>query len=97
MQLKHVNKQFGSGFKPSHKDYLRVVGRKYKKMMAWIEGRESKNKKKINVPPMHNTFYYPTCIIQPNDKVRNLNEVFIDITIHNLKRRRLKTMSFILN
>jgi hypothetical protein len=46
MQLKHVNKQFGSGFKPSHKDYLRVVGRKYKKMMAWIEGRESKNKKK---------------------------------------------------
>jgi hypothetical protein len=44
MQLKHVNKQFGSGFKPSHNDYLRVVGRKYKKMMAWIEGRESKNK-----------------------------------------------------
>jgi hypothetical protein len=89
MQLKHVNQQFGLGFKPSQKDYLKVVGRKYKKRMAWIEGRESK-KKKIDVPPIHNTFSYPTCIIQPHDKVRNLNEVFIDITIYNLKEKEIE-------
>lgn len=56
--------------------------------MAWIEGHESKKKKKIDVPPIHNTFSYPTCIIQPNDKMKNLNEVFVDITIHNLKQKK---------
>ena len=59
-----------------------------RKRMAWIEGHESKKKKKIDVPPIHNTFSYPTCIIQPNDKMKNLNEVFVDITIHNLKQKK---------
>jgi hypothetical protein len=58
--------------------------------MAKIEGRNPNNEKKINVTPMHITFHLSICVIQPNDKVRNQNKVFIDLIIYNLKENEIE-------
>lgn len=47
-------------------------------------------KKKINVTPMHITFHLSICVIQPNDKVRNQNKMFIDLIIYNLKENEIE-------
>jgi len=44
----------------------------------------------FNVTPMHMTFHLSICVIQPNDKVRNQNKMFIDLTIYNLKENEIE-------
>jgi len=39
---------------------------------------------------MHITFHLSICVIQPNDKVRNQNKVFIDLIIYNLKENEIE-------
>lgn len=47
--------------------------------------RRNPNDKEISMPLICSTFSCQSYVIQPNDEVRNLNEVCVGLSIHDLK------------